>query len=275
MRMHAMDAYCTVIQPNTEQTRMPNAAHEDIPKWNRTLYHHVKKSLSSINHSHSDSEPTATSSALLSDSSFCSTRTTCSAVSWVACDGSWPPSASSSSSSRPISPASSQPRLISTALVHCLYINALSWADRYGLKTLLLARFMCRSSSYVDQMPLANPAAMAAPRAVVSCIDGRSTGIWMISACDWRSTRQSVVLVLKRSLHTCMQISELLIPPSTARSVNWWPLSLAIASKMALVWKQAASRVARAIWPRCVCCVIPTTKFSQDHWPSIRENTHI
>lgn len=46
---------------------------------------------------------------------------------------------------------------------------------------------------------------------------------------------------------TCMQMSELLIPPSTANSVSLWPLSISMASRMALVWKQAASIVARAM----------------------------
>lgn len=48
---------------------------------------------------------------------------------------------------------------------------------------------------------------------------------------------------------TCMQISELLIPPSTASSVSLCPLSISMASRMALVWKQAASMVARAMCP--------------------------
>lgn len=46
-----------------------------------------------------------------------------------------------------------------------------------------------------------------------------------------------------------MQRSEFVIPPSTANSARGLPLSLAIASRMALVWKQVASSVARATWP--------------------------
>ena len=46
---------------------------------------------------------------------------------------------------------------------------------------------------------------------------------------------------------TCMQRSELVIPPSTASSANLWPLSFSIAFKIALVWKQVASIVALAM----------------------------
>ena len=61
-------------------------------------------------------------------------------------------------------------------------------------------------------------------------------------------------------------MSELLIPPSTANSDNLCPLSFSMASRIALVWKQAASMVARAMCPRWVCCVIPTgTEIST--WP--------
>lgn len=56
---------------------------------------------------------------------------------------------------------------------------------------------------------------------------------------------------------TCMQISELLMPPSTARLLSLCPLSFSMASKMALVWKQVASSVARAMCPRWVCWVMP------------------
>ena len=55
-----------------------------------------------------------------------------------------------------------------------------------------------------------------------------------------------------------MQRSELLIPPSTASSVSLCLLSFSIASRIAFVWKQVASRVALATWPRCVYAVIPT-----------------
>jgi hypothetical protein len=48
---------------------------------------------------------------------------------------------------------------------------------------------------------------------------------------------------------TCMQRSELVIPPSTASSARGFPLSFSMASRIALVWKQVASRVARATWP--------------------------
>jgi hypothetical protein len=47
------------------------------------------------------------------------------------------------------------------------------------------------------------------------------------------------------------------MPPSTANSVRLLPLSIAMASRIAFVWKQAASMVARAMCPFCVCAVIP------------------
>ena len=56
--------------------------------------------------------------------------------------------------------------------------------------------------------------------------------------------------------------SELLIPPSTASSVKVCPLSFCIASRMALVWKQVASSVALATWPRLVYAVMPTANES-------------
>jgi len=86
-------------------------------------------------------------------------------------------SSSSSSSSFCI-----QPRDISTALDHFLYILLLAWGLIEGVNEARLARFICLSSEKSFQMSMAKPAAMAAPRAVVSCIEGRSTGIWMISA---------------------------------------------------------------------------------------------
>lgn len=52
----------------------------------------------------------------------------------------------------------------------------------------------------------------------------------------------------QNSPHTCMVKSELHMPPSTASSSNALPLSLCMASRMAFVWKQVASRVARATW---------------------------
>jgi len=64
---------------------------------------------------------------------------------------------------------------------------------------------------------------------------------------------------------TCMQRSEFVIPPSTASSASGLPLSLAIASRMALVWKQVASSVARATWPFCVYAVMPTSNFQLWH----------
>lgn len=48
---------------------------------------------------------------------------------------------------------------------------------------------------------------------------------------------------------TCIARSELLMPPSTASSDRACPLSFSIASRIALVWKHVASRVARAMWP--------------------------
>jgi hypothetical protein len=53
----------------------------------------------------------------------------------------------------------------------------------------------------------------------------------------------------KKGGQTCMQRSEFVIPPSTASSASGLPLSLAMASRMAFVWKQVASSVARATWP--------------------------
>lgn len=51
---------------------------------------------------------------------------------------------------------------------------------------------------------------------------------------------------------TCMMRSELHMPPSTASSVSFWPLSFSMESRIARVWKQVASSVARAMWPFCV-----------------------
>lgn len=64
---------------------------------------------------------------------------------------------------------------------------------------------------------------------------------------------------------TCMHMSELLKPPSTAKLDSFFPLSRSIASKMAFVWKQTASIVARAMCPFCVCCVIPTVEILLEH----------
>lgn len=126
---------------------------------------------------------------------------------------------------------STQPLHISTALVHSLYIFLLSAADFSGLKIVRLSRLISLSSWNSFQISTAKPAAIAAPNAVVSRMAGRSTGMPMMSA--W----------------VCIQRSELLMPPSTASSDNFCLESFSMASRMALVWKHVASRVARAIWP--------------------------
>lgn len=48
------------------------------------------------------------------------------------------------------------------------------------------------------------------------------------------------------------------MPPSTHNSDSVLPLSFSMASKMALVWKQVASKVARAMCPFLVYWVMPT-----------------
>lgn len=55
-----------------------------------------------------------------------------------------------------------------------------------------------------------------------------------------------------------MQRSEFVIPPSTASSASALPLSFDMASRIALVWKHVASRVALAMCPFCVYAVMPT-----------------
>ena len=133
--------------------------------------------------------------------------------------------------------SSSQPLDISTALVHPLYIFALASLDISGLKIFRSDWLISFSSSNSFQTSTAKPAAMAAPRAVVSRITGRSTGIPVMSA--WVCDTQIKPVVDEKSysgmLHTCIQRSELLIPPSTASWESLWPLSFSIASKIALV----------------------------------------
>lgn len=53
---------------------------------------------------------------------------------------------------------------------------------------------------------------------------------------DHPSVSLVLVVWLEGRQRTCMQISELLIPPSTARSLSLWPLSFSMASRIALVW---------------------------------------
>src|ERR1700742_224629 len=81
------------------------------------------------------------------------------------------------------SSSSIHPRDISTALAHFLYILSLCFFAICGLKKCLPSELISLSSSNDDHTLTANPAAMAAPSAVVSRILGRSTGICIISAC--------------------------------------------------------------------------------------------
>lgn len=92
-------------------------------------------------------------------------------------------------SSSDSSPTSIQPRDISTALDHCLYNFVLALGVICGSKEARLARFMCFRSEKSFHTSMAKAAAIAAPRAVVSCMAGRSTGIWMISACVCKEER--------------------------------------------------------------------------------------
>lgn len=132
------------------------------------------------------------------------------------------------------------PRHISTALSHIFLDACLSSVPILGSKIVRSVELMSFKSSTLDHTPVASPAAIAAPSEVVSRMAGRSTRIPLRSAC------------------VCIQRSELDRPPSTAREESARPESLAMASRMAAVWWQAASRVARAMWPFWECAVRPT-----------------
>lgn len=149
------------------------------------------------------------------------------------------------------SSSASQPLDMRTALSHLLNSFLLLSSSIFGSNVVWPAVFTSFNSSKLFQTPVAKPAAIAAPRAVVSLIFGRTTGILTKSAC------------------VCIQREELDIPPSTLSCLSLCPLSFSMASRIAFVWKQTASRVARAMWPRSVWCVMPTKErqhFSTRYW---------
>ena len=76
----------------------------------------------------------------------------------------------------------SHPLHICTAFSHLPNLLSLSFPSILGWNTVVPAVFTLLSSSKEDQTPTANPAAMAAPRAVVSSMRGRETGMPVRSA---------------------------------------------------------------------------------------------
>lgn len=166
--------------------------------------------------------------------------------------------------------AYNQPLLMLTAFCHLSNLDSLSAFLIRGLKTVSPSVLISVISSILSQIPTAKPAAIAAPKAVVSRITGLWTGMPMMSAWVYlasqhlvdgegesvkgnkynQAPRWKVVL-------TCIVRSEVHMPPSTASSVRACLLSFSMASRIAFVWKQVASRVARAMWPCWVYAVIP------------------
>lgn len=88
------------------------------------------------------------------------------------------------------------PRHMFTAFSHIANDLALSSRLTCGSKTAPPARFISRNSAKLRQSPAARPAAIAAPRAVVSRIFGRYTGIEMRSAWIYWRHRVSMKLFL-------------------------------------------------------------------------------
>lgn len=85
------------------------------------------------------------------------------------------------SKSSSIASLSTQPRDLSTALLQRLNHFSLVLSSVIGLNVLRLSRLMPLSSSNPFHRFTANPAAIAAPSAVVSRIWGRSTSIPVVS----------------------------------------------------------------------------------------------
>lgn len=84
---------------------------------------------------------------------------------------------------------------------------------------------MALSSLNSDQMSTAKPAAIAAPRAVVSRIDGRSTGMPMMFACVWRKylsahSRSTKVGQASAYLHANVRVTHASIYGKCAESVT-------------------------------------------------------
>lgn len=76
-----------------------------------------------------------------------------------------------------------QPLLIWTAFSQRPKRSEASSSEIWGLKMVRPSRLTSFNSSKLFQTPTAKPAAMAAPRAVVSRMPGRLTGMPMMS--DW------------------------------------------------------------------------------------------
>mmetsp|Transcript_51148 Transcript_51148/g.102200 ORF Transcript_51148/g.102200 Transcript_51148/m.102200 type:complete len:230 (+) Transcript_51148:347-1036(+) len=99
---------------------------------------------------------------------------------------------------------------------------------------------MCCASSTLFHTPTARPAAMAAPRAVISIIAGRFTVVSITS--DWNRTKKSLAVT----------------PPSTFMSCTFNPASSTIASATSFAWNAIDSSIARTMWAEVVYCVRPT-----------------
>lgn len=77
------------------------------------------------------------------------------------------------------------PRHIPTAFSHLANLSAATSFSICGLNSVRPTTLIFFSSSKFSHTPTANPAAMAAPSAVVSRICGRRIGIEVRSACVW------------------------------------------------------------------------------------------
>ena len=80
-----------------------------------------------------------------------------------------------------------------------------------------------------------------------SLISGRSTSIPMTSALYYQLNVYKRKKSASEPACICIAQSLLVMPPSTRRPLRVTPESLAMASRMARVWKHVASNVARAM----------------------------
>lgn len=115
---------------------------------------------------------------------------------------------------------SSQPSAFLTALVHSSNFRLLVAASVCGENVLRPSLLTVSNSRTLLHTPTAKPAAIAAPNAVVSRINGRSTSMPMVSACSccqvsaWlMQSRKSVYIGIH--LHTNIRIAH-----STVHSQN-------------------------------------------------------
>ena len=109
------------------------------------------------------------------------------------------------------------------------------------------ASAQCGPESGRSMNRLISHAYITSERCTHSLISGRSTSMPMTSTLHNQLSEHKRKNCVDKPACICIAQSLLVMPPSTRRPLRVTPESLAMASRMARVWKHVASNVARAM----------------------------